>query len=255
MNIQFEKWHGSGNDFILVDDRQGELPRNKDWIRQVCSRHVGIGSDGIIFIKQGADYEMDFYNPDGSQSFCGNGSRCAFAYHSKLVGDRGQKNFLAIDGTHEAAWEEDRVKVKMRPSSSWERINDQVDLINTGSPHLLVWGMVPAEVDIVKEAHAYRYNDRFTEEGVNVNFLKWHGSHLEMRTYERGVENETLSCGTGVTAAALSAMWRGHVRESCQVETRGGTLKVHVGSMQETGATKIFLEGSVQFVYSGTIAI
>ena len=255
MQLAFEKWHGSGNDFILIDDRAGSLPRPLEWIRSVCERNRGIGSDGIIFIEEGEQFNMDFYNPDGSQSFCGNGSRCAFAFFSKLNGGIRSASFNAIDGGHVAEWDDERVRVQMRDSAGFERISEHVDLIDTGSPHLIVWCQDPEKIDLIADARAWRYNDRFKNEGVNVNFVAWVNDAIRMRTYERGVEAETLSCGTGVTAAALSAIWRGKTNKACDVFTRGGDLRVEVGEYAAGSARDIKLIGPVQHVYHGMIEL
>jgi diaminopimelate epimerase len=258
MELKFEKWHGSGNDFIMIDDRVGALEISIDQIRDACQRHTGVGSDGLIIIRsaqKGRDFNMDFYNPDGSQSFCGNGSRCAFAYFSKLSNGVDAASFEAIDGIHRASWSGEEVRVSMNNVSGKEQLNDHVDLIDTGSPHLLVWCEDPDKIDIIQDARRWRYNGRFASEGVNVNFLAWHGDHIHMRTYERGVEAETLSCGTGVTAAAISAMWRGLSEERCAVRTKGGVLEVSVGDLEDGRAESVFLTGPVRFVYSGLLEL
>jgi diaminopimelate epimerase len=257
--LEFSKWHGTGNDFILVDDRQGLLPTDaKPLALRLCDRHFGIGSDGLILLRrpevEGTDYHMEFLNPDGSKSFCGNGSRCAFAFRSTLLGERSPAKFTAIEGLHEARWTDGEVEVSMGDVSGVERLAEDMDLLNTGSPHLVIWVQDPAAVDIVPEARTHRYGARFAKEGVNVNFARWRNGQLEMRTYERGVEAETLSCGTGVTAAALSAMARGHAQGSCAVRTSGGNLLV-TAEQKEDSFTHILLRGPVQEVFKGVITI
>lgn len=257
--IPFSKWHGTGNDFILVDDRLRVLPVDAAPIaRQLCDRHFGIGSDGLILLREpvapGTDYHMEFLNPDGSRSFCGNGSRCAFAFRSLLLQYRSAARFSAIDGVHEARWVNDEVQITMRDVDGVEELGSGMDLVNTGSPHLVVWVEDPATVDLVPEAHAHRYSARFAKEGVNVNFVRWHNGRVEMRTYERGVEAETLSCGTGVTAAALSAMARGNAGSECKVITPGGLLQVSAERVNDA-FTKVFLRGPVTEVYRGTVEL
>lgn len=253
--VQFSKWQGTGNDFILIDDRGGVVPADMERIaKQLCDRHFGVGSDGLILLRNaeqaGVDYSMDFLNPDGSRSFCGNGSRCAFAFRSALALDGSPVRFAAIDGLHVACWVEDEVEVSMRDVMGMERVAQNIDFLDTGSPHLVIWTDDPAKVDLVPEARAHRYGPRFAKEGVNVNFVRWHNGHLEMRTYERGVEAETLSCGTGVTAAALSAFQRGIAKAACQVVTAGGAL--HVRAEQEGPTFKsVFLRGPVKEVFIG----
>ena len=259
MELPFSKWHGTGNDFILVDDRQGQLPADASALaRKLCHRHFGIGSDGLILLQKpmaaGTDYHMEFMNPDGSRSFCGNGSRCAFAFRSKLTGDRSPARFSASDGIHAACWADGAVEVSMRDVEAIERIGADMDLHGTGSPHLVIWVEDPAAVDVVAEARKHRYGARFAREGVNVNFVRWYNGRVEMRTYERGVEAETLSCGTGVTAAALSAMARGHVNGACAVQTPGGTLLVRAAA-KGGGFTGVVLRGPVEEVYTGAITV
>ncbi|MCO6484097.1 MAG: diaminopimelate epimerase [Flavobacteriales bacterium] len=255
--LSFSKWHGAGNDFILVDDRDGRLAGNLESLaRKLCHRHVGIGGDGLILLQaarmHGTDFHMEFLNPDGSRSFCGNGSRCAFAFRSTLLDRREAARFTAIDGVHAARWANGGVEVSMRDVQAIVRLEAHVDFIHTGSPHLVVYVDDPAAVDIVPEAHRWRYGERFAKEGVNVNFVRWHDGRLEMRTYERGVEAETLSCGTGVTAAALSAMARGLCPDECPVTAPGGRLRVRA-RRQDGGFSDIFLQGPVAEVFQGTV--
>jgi len=261
-HISFAKWQGTGNDFIVVDDRSGRFPAaDPALVRHLCDRHFGIGSDGLILVRMpqaaGTAYHMEFFNPDGSRSFCGNGSRCAYAFYSALLPQGkppDQLKFTAIDGEHTASAVQDQVNIGMRDVTGIERLSADMDLIHTGSPHLLVWVDDPEGLDILPAAHVHRYSDRFKREGVNVNFVRWKNGQLEMRTYERGVENETLSCGTGVTAAALGAMARGLVRRSCPVRTRGGELRVDAEPWGE-GFRAIILAGPATHVFNGEVEI
>jgi diaminopimelate epimerase len=282
-SIAFSKWEGTGNDFILIDDRSGAFPKNAEsLIQRLCDRHFGIGSDGLILLQAprvaGTDYHMEFFNPDASQSFCGNGSRCAFAFHGTLPqglpqgtlrssdpqgplrpsapkGTLRSATFTAIDGKHQASWSNGLVGIGMRDVVGVERIDDRTDFIHTGSPHLLCWVDDPERIDIMTEAHKHRYGPRFAKDGVNVNFLRLADGRVEMRTYERGVEAETLSCGTGVTAAALSAMARGLVSEACDVHTRGGDLRVEAMATAAGGFSGIALSGPVREVFRGVMEI
>lgn len=258
MHLDFEKWHGTGNDFIVVDDRDAVFTAgDAALIQRLCDRHFGIGSDGLILIQrpreQDTRFHMEFFNPDASQSFCGNGSRCAFAFWSRANGNANAR-FTAIDGVHEASWENGSPRISLSASGSIERIAENIDLIHTGSPHLLIWVNDPESVDIVPEARLHRYGPRFAKEGVNVNFLRWHDERVEMRTYERGVEAETLSCGTGVTAAALGAIARRHAEPgTVSVRTRGGDLRVSALRDKEGRFGQAHLSGPAQCVYSGSI--
>jgi diaminopimelate epimerase len=272
MELRFSKWQGAGNDFVLIDDRSGAFPtEDLALIKHVCDRHLGIGSDGLILLQagqEGRDFHMEFFNPDASQSFCGNGSRCAFAFWRELVGDDPRSvtgkhrsaSFSAIDGDHNAeVTGELEVGISMRPPRKPETISEFVDLLDTGSPHLLVWVQDPEKVSIIEEAHLHRDGPRFREAGVNVNFVQWDSSErlLRMRTYERGVEAETLSCGTGVTAAALDAIHRGKAQgNSVDVHTRGGRLRVEVEQVAEgKEPDRVMLIGPVMPVFTGTMNV
>lgn len=260
MHIRFSKWEGTGNDFILVDDRQGaHAPVVESLVKRMCDRHFGIGSDGLILIQPprepGTRYHMDFLNPDGTRSFCGNGSRCAFAFWLTLepgsVPVGAEVGFSAVDGTHRArSLTDGQVGVSMRPPQQQERLAADMDHLHTGSPHVVRWVNDPEKVDLIAEAHAIRYNDRFRTKGVNVNFATWVDGSIHMRTYERGVEDETLSCGTGVTAAAWSAKDRGLAQgQVVPVITRGGALRVDMGGSGFSG--EVLLCGPAREVFSG----
>ncbi len=255
--IPFSKWHGTGNDFIVIDDREVLFPVDDlHLVRQLCDRHFGIGSDGLILLRKpttaGSAYHMEFFNPDGSRSFCGNGSRCAYAFWCELMNDKSEVRFTAIDGEHSARWTDGEVEISMRDVQGLEKMDTVADLLNTGSPHLVLWVDDPASIDIIPAAHAHRYGARFEVEGVNVNFVRWHDGRVEMRTYERGVEAETLSCGTGVTAAAISSMARGKGEGKVEVRTEGGTLNVTARKEGMT-FTDIRLRGPVRKVFEGSV--
>jgi diaminopimelate epimerase len=255
--IPFSKWQGTGNDFILIDDREAVFPvEDLQLVRKLCDRHFGIGSDGLVLLRrptaEGAAYHMEFLNPDGSQSFCGNGSRCAYAFWCEVAKDRSDARFTAIDGEHGARWVEGEVEVAMRDVHGSEQVDADTDLLNTGSPHLVLWVDDPAAIDIIPAARLHRYGKRFRAEGVNVNFVRWHDGRVEMRTYERGVEAETLSCGTGVTAAALSAMARGRGNGNVAVRTAGGALLV-TARKDGSSFTDVRLRGPVRKVFEGSV--
>lgn len=261
MQLHFAKWQGTGNDFILIDDRDGRFPSGDlDVVRRLCDRHFGIGSDGLVLIQpprqEGTDFHMEFFNPDGSRSFCGNGSRCAFAFWSKLVAGTSPARFTAIDGLHEAHWEEGNVVVGMRDTGRVHTHGDdpQADFVHTGSPHELVHVADPAAVDLKVEGARRRYAPRHAPGGTNVNFVHVQDGVVRMRTYERGVEDETLSCGTGVVAAALSALHRGLAVAPVAVHTSGGALRVDARAVPD-GFADIRLHGPVGEVFQGVVAI
>ncbi len=255
MDLQFTKWQGTGNDFIVVDDREGRFPSSDlALVRRLCDRHFGIGSDGLILLspasQPGTSYHMEFFNPDGSKSFCGNGSRCAFGHWSRLTGAAGAV-FTAVDGRHTAEQRDGLVAIGMRPVAEVLRIDDRTDRIHTGSPHELVWVDDPAQVDVRMEGARIRYASEHAPGGTNVNFLAVLDGVLHMRTYERGVEDETLSCGTGVTAAALSAIARGVLASPVRVITRGGELRVEA-ERHGAGFQEVRLIGPAVPVFTGT---
>lgn len=257
--LAFAKWEGTGNDFILIDDREGRsLPLVEPLVSQLCDRHFGVGSDGVILIRpsQGSEdaYHMEFMNPDGSRSFCGNGSRCAYAFWTVLTGSDAPVRFSAVDGAHLAQWVGGMPSIGMRDVDDVKRIHEDTDEVHTGSPHLIRWVDDPFAVDLMTEARSIRYGETYRERGINVNFARWTGDRVRMRTYERGVEAETLSCGTGVTAAAICAMERGWANAACTVETSGGTLRV-VARKEGSLFRDIRLTGPARHVFSGSFPL
>ncbi len=260
MQLPFSKWHGTGNDFIMVDDRESIFPTDDhDLIRKICHRHFGIGSDGIVLIqparRPGTQFHMEFFNPDGSKSFCGNGSRCAYAFWCSITASREDAVFSAIDGLHEGRWSNGIVSISLLPVDPVINVDPMVDFLQNGSPHELVWVEDPDKVDLLEHGRERRYAPKHAPGGTNVNFLKVRDGQLNMRTYERGVENETLSCGTGVVAAALSALSRNTLKAPVRVVTRGGNLSVEAEADGNNGWKNIQLIGPAVEVYSGMITI
>lgn len=255
--IEFYKYQATGNDFILIDDRETQLELTISQINKLCDRKFGIGSDGLILIRDHDqyDFEMIFYNPDGSQSLCGNGSRCAvnFSKHLKIINNT--TRFLAFDGEHEAQiFDKGEVRLKMADVQNVRVVPDGM-FIDTGSPHLLKYVTDVQDYAVYEEGKAIRNGTFFKETGVNVNFVQVTGpSEIYVRTYERGVENETLSCGTGVTAAALSAGHNG-LKSPVTVGTRGGTLDVEFAQHINGSYTEIFLKGPAEMVFWGTFEL
>ena len=256
--IPFSKYQGAGNDFILIDNRFNTYLTRKDTeqIRKMCDRRFGIGADGLILLhnRAGFDFEMVYFNADGNEStMCGNGGRCisAFARQLGIVSDR--CTFLAIDGPHDAVVEkEDWVELKMTDVAGAER-GDGFFVLNTGSPHYVIFVEDVSDIDIVQGGQAIRYSDRFRKEGINVNFVEKKKSGLEVATYERGVEDETLSCGTGVTASALS-WYLAHPEKTeheIPIITKGGHLSVRFNPDGKGGFTDVWLCGPAVRVFEG----
>jgi len=254
MNITFFKYQGTGNDFIIVNAVDKGITLEPLQIQRLCNRKFGIGADGIILIKADVktDFYVDYYNPDGSQSFCGNGSRCAVAFaFAENVFEGNTCSFNAIDGTHKGeVLDIDNIEISMRDVEGVEEVDGDF-VLDTGSPHFVRRCNALKELDIITEARKVRYNQRFSEQGINVNFISQNGSEIHMRTYERGVEDETLSCGTGVTAVALSSVSEDGVYAR-KIITKGGDLMVNFKKSGDLFQT-IRLQGAAKFVFSGLV--
>lgn len=255
--LNFFKYQATGNDFILIDNRDKSVHHNKELALKLCDRKFGIGSDGLILIEnhEEYDFEMVFYNPDGSMSLCGNGSRCAVNFAKKLGVIKNECEFLAYDGAHTASIQaDDIVKLKMSDVHS-VRSMDAGTFVDTGSPHLIVFVEDAGTHDVVENGRAIQRNETFIGKGVNVNFLeKLDDSSIFVRTYERGVENETLSCGTGVTASAIAAIQQG-IKSPVSIKTRGGHLQVTFDETSDGGFTNVFLIGPAIEVFKGSIEL
>ncbi|WP_191907014.1 diaminopimelate epimerase [Adhaeribacter soli] len=257
MTIQFHKYQGTGNDFVMIDDREEKFPaQNYDLVKRLCDRRFGIGADGLILLrnKDGYDFEMVYYNADGRPgSMCGNGGRCTVAFARFLGVIQNKTHFLAADGDHEATVENGLVSLKMNEVTSIECGTDFYYL-NTGSPHYVTFGQNVAEENVYEKGRTIRYNERFKQEGTNVNFAEERpDKSLYIRTYERGVEDETYSCGTGVTATAIAASLRG-VQSPVTIETPGGKLEVSFKKQSEH-FTDIYLTGPAEQVFKGEVEI
>lgn len=257
MEINFYKYQGTGNDFVMVDNRDQSLDlSNLDLVRRLCDRKFGVGSDGLIAIQNHRDYdfEMVYFNADGSQSMCGNGARCAVAFSAFLGIIEGKTHFLAIDGPHEAILSGDQVELLMGNVAGIEDKSGDF-FVNTGSPHHVRFVKQVAEYPVFDEGKAIRYDAGYAPGGTNVNFVQPQADdRIFVRTYERGVENETLSCGTGVTAAALVfGLRQGQSR--VKINTLGGDLSVKFDSNPDGSFSKIWLIGPAEQVFSGKITI
>lgn len=260
MRIFFSKYQGAGNDFVMIDNRDSQF---RDWmntenIAALCNRRTGIGADGLILLENdpAQDFRMVYFNADGSEStMCGNGGRCiiAFARHLGLIVNETQ--FEAIDGIHFGKIENvNQVHLSMHDVLSIEQSGSDY-ILDTGSPHFVRWSEIPIEAaDVVGIGKSVRYSERFKEKGINVNLIQESENALWVRTYERGVEDETLSCGTGVTAAALVyAKEKGLTGEqTIDVVTKGGNLRVSFIS-DAAGYKNIWLIGPAQLVFKGEI--
>jgi diaminopimelate epimerase len=261
MKLTFYKYEGTGNDFIIIDNRKFIFDiRNKKLIAHLCHRRFGIGADGLMLFqnKKGYDFEMLYFNADGNESsLCGNGSRCIVAFAKQTGALKNNKvKFLASDGEHEAKIRKNKICLRMNDVKNIEVYPDYYYL-NTGSPHYVKFVNRLNNIDVVKEGRAIRYSKKFRKNGVNVNFVQKKGDKIFVRTYERGVEDETLSCGTGATASALvaSLLNISTTENYCKILTLGGELLVRFCRKTNDRFTDIWLEGPATFVYKGEIII
>ena len=259
MMLECFKYQGTGNDFVLIDNRNQDILLTTENIKWLCDRRFGIGADGLMLLEfqEGVDFKMVYYNSDGNESsMCGNGGRCITAFAKRLGIIENSAKFMAIDGVHESKIEDEFVSLKMNEVKQIET-GENYYYLNTGSPHYVKFVDDIDNFDVFTEGKKIRYNDRFKEEGTNVNFIQKTEHELVVRTYERGVENETLSCGTGVTAAALVAALTGNstTKNNCSIKTLGGNLNVTFEKVLESNFYNIWLEGSAVFVFKTSIKI
>lgn len=257
MTHTFYKYQGTGNDFVLVDNRQNYFNKNNTkLIRFLCHRRFGIGADGLILLEEHEelDFKMVYFNADGNESsMCGNGGRCIVSFANFLGIIENKSIFEAIDGIHHAIIENDFVKLKMQDVNNIEKFEDHV-FLNTGSPHHVQFEAYLDEFDIKREGSKIRFGEPYNEAGTNVNFVKKvNENEFAVRTYERGVEDETLSCGTGVTAVALAVNYIGETdRNLITLKTQGGDLNVSFDK-NGNGYKNIWLIGPAKQVFKGSI--
>ena len=261
MQLTFSKYQGTGNDFIIIDNRDRKFNRDRnDIVAKLCDRRFGIGADGLMLLqtKEGFDFEMVYYNSDGNESsMCGNGGRCIVEFARNLGLVKNKVRFYAIDGEHDAVVKQDFISLKMKDVIE---IEEGVDFyfLNTGSPHYVAFVNNINEYNVFTEGKNIRFNERFKlTGGTNVNFVEKKLNELFVRTYERGVEAETYSCGTGVTAVALVASIKGiaTAQNYCNIKTLGGDLTVKFSKNSGNLFKDIWLEGSATFVFKGEISI
>ncbi len=261
MTVKFQKYQGTGNDFILVDNRKNEYSALDDLqIHRLCDRRFGIGADGLMLLneKPGFDFEMKYYNSDGKEgSMCGNGGRCMVRFAYQLGIHREKYRFLASDGSHEAEIDPDGiVSLKMKDVKNIRKfMNDFV--MDTGSPHYVKMVTHVMDLDVYKKGYEIRHSREFEEEGINVNFVEQQedADKIIVRTYERGVEDETFSCGTGVTAAALVCYHNENGYNDVEVKTLGGVLNVKFDRVDDNRYENIWLCGPAEIVFEGTVEV
>lgn len=264
MKIHFYKYQATGNDFVLIDNLSGKYAFSQNQIKSICDRKFGIGADGLMLIEKhpSLHFNLQYYNSDGSQSLCGNGSRAAVNMAASLGLVNGKAKFKAFDGLHDAEIEEGGiVRLKMNDVSEVTKVGDDY-FINTGSPHLIRFVTDLKNYPVFETGRKIRYSNQFLPDGTNVNFVEINPPNtIFVRTYERGVENETLSCGTGVTAAALAASYH-QLASPITIKTLGGDLKVEFKTRQSglsSGQADIFediyLVGPAKLVFEGDLEL
>ena len=270
MTLSFTKMNGAGNDFVVIDNRDLNTSLTAEQIALLCDRHRGVGADGLLAVEpaeSGADVKFRYYNADGGEAeMCGNGARCFGRYASRVLnGERSKLCFETIAGTLNARFIGEEVCIDMSDPLNLE-MNSPVDIaslgaqfhnLNTGVPHAVAFVDDLESIDIIKNGAAIRYHDHYSPRGTNVNFVSVLASdHLSVRTYERGVENETLACGTGITACALIHHLLTGTPSPIKISVRGGdTLSIGFEPGPDQTFSKVTLTGPADFVFDGEITI
>lgn len=263
MTLKFEKYQGAGNDFIIIDNRNGEFQPVTETVESLCDRNFGIGADGLMLLENDDEHDffMRYFNSDGKEStMCGNGGRCISVFAKSLGLGTGEKViFNSIDGLHEAHFieeiEETLVRLKMIDVLEVEE-HDDYYFINTGSPHYVTFVEDLEAMDVYEEGKAIRNSEPFMPGGTNVNFVEIFDDEIFVRTFERGVEDETLACGTGSTAAAIAAsLFLESDQNEWSIEVMGGYLTVNFEKTEDNTFKNVWLTGPAEKVFEGTITI
>jgi len=253
--FNFFKYQGTGNDFIIIDNRNSDISLNNNKVKELCDRRFGIGADGLMLLENHSelDFNMRYFNSDGNEStMCGNGGRClvAFAKSLNIIGN--ETSFNSIDGIHKAVINPDNtISLEMQKVKKVDIVNKNY-FLNTGSPHYVTFKENVKDIDVFKRGREIRNSAEFAPDGTNVNFVELINDKLFVRTFERGVEDETLSCGTGVTASAIStSIHLDSVKNSYDIITLGGNLNVSFKKLDKNTYTDIWLTGPATFVFKG----
>ncbi len=260
MKIEFYKYQGTGNDFVILDNRDIKYDNlTGRQVKDICNRRFGVGADGLMLLSNDAelDFKMVYFNADGNESsMCGNGGRCLVKFASNQGMFKVTYRFMAIDGVHEADIDmHGIVKLKMQDVNEVD-YHSGYAILNTGSPHFVKFASNVEEIDVLETGREIRYSKQFAKEGINVNFVETTDEDgIFVRTYERGVEDETLSCGTGVTASALMNAHNEKGFNRVEVKTPGGHLSVEYNKTDDEHFDNIWLCGPAEFVYKGEIEI
>jgi diaminopimelate epimerase len=260
MQIEFYKYQGTGNDFVMIDNRSNFFPKdNIQLIARLCDRRFGIGGDGLILLENDTetDFKMVYYNSDGNQSsMCGNGGRCLVAFAKKLNVIQDNTTFIATDGLHHASVAENGIVSLQMIDVPEVKITPDYVFMNTGSPHHIQLVEDLEHYNVKENGASIRYGELYGKQGSNINFVKKiDETTFSLRTYERGVEDETLACGTGATAVAIAMNVLGETKaNSIDLNVEGGKLVVSFDE-KDGKFTNVFLKGPAEFVFKGTIEI
>ena len=255
MLIPFVKYQGTGNDFVMIDNRELGLMLGQKQIARICNRQFGVGADGLILVElEGNLPKMVYYNSDGADSsMCGNGGRCFVKYCNQfgIIGKEG--TFMAVDGLHDYKIEGNLIHLKMADVSDFKKAG-VAWVIETGSPHYIEEADVLEGLDMIQKGRSIRYSSRYEEDGINVNIVETDGLEALMRTYERGVENETLSCGTGATAVAVMLSEEKDWPSPIKISTLGGKLEI---AFEKAGNVykNVWLIGPAESTFEGEINV
>lgn len=259
MDLKFYKYQGTGNDFVIIDNRNNTFDKNNaQLISKICNRKFGIGADGLMLLENAeqSDFKMIYYNADGNESsMCGNGGRCIVAFAKLLNIIKSTCTFIAIDGLHYASIKGNVVNLQMINVTEINVFENHI-FLDTGSPHHVTFTNNLTKFDVYNEGKKIRNGSPYFEKGTNVNFVEQiNNETFKVRTYERGVENETLSCGTGVTAVAISVHKTNKtVSKNIKLETQGGSLEVSF-EVENNTYKNIFLKGLTTLVFNGNFRI
>lgn len=260
MKLNFHKYQGTGNDFVMIDNRNDDFPKeNIKLIEHLCDRRFGIGGDGLILLESDSttNFKMVYYNSDGNQStMCGNGGRCIVAFAKNLTIIKNQATFNAIDGLHNATIDQNEIVSLQMQDVSDIKIEKEYVFLNTGSPHHVTLVENLPIYNVKENGSRIRNSDLYRKEGSNVNFVtQISNNEFTIRTFERGVEDETLSCGTGATATAIAMHATGKTQSNnIKINVEGGNLEISFNKT-DNKYVNVFLKGKAEFVFSGEIEI
>lgn len=260
MEIKFYKYQGTGNDFVMIDNRMGAYALCEATINKLCDRRFGIGGDGLILLNPSmeCDFQMVYYNADGKEStMCGNGGRCLVAFARDLGYIEKNTTFTAIDGMHEATIENDEVSLLMKDVTAIDKMDKNTCFLDTGSPHHVTLSANVDDLDVVEKGRKIRHGAPYFEEGTNVNFAhQINDNRFKVRTYERGVEAETLACGTGAAAVAIGMYALGKTHKThIYLAVLGGQLQVTFKPCEKQTFRNIWLMGPAKKVFEGSITL